>query len=471
MRSRTGLILGALLLFLAAARLCHSGILWSDGDYHLAAAMQVHDGKTLYRDLWYDKPPLTALLLDFMGRPTGWLLSLTEAFFAWTACVFAYLTGRQLGSAKTGLIAAALLAFFLTFYIPTAVIPIAPDLLMLTPHLAAIYCSFARRPWLAGVCAAVAFWINAKGAFVFAACFFIAPTQLVPLLLGFTLSSAVAIAALWVTGAWPGYLDQVWRWSILYARSSPFPNPWSNALGRNVNWAGFHAALLLGAALYFRKRPGAPALRIAFWIAISFLGVAQGFRFLPRYYFQLLAPLTIAAALGFAVTPRRRWIPVAAALLLSVPLARFGPQYGHLAFDNLRRRPHHWADLALDQDDQAIAKLLPAPDGRARTLFVWGYRPGVYAYTRRDSPSRFWDSQPLTGVPADRHLQNATPIDADWARRNREEFARTRPAFLIDSLSLFNPALAMDRYVELKPLLAQYRECARTPLSTVYCLQ
>ena len=44
------------------SRLCHANILWADEDYHLAAAIQMLHGKMLYRDLWYDKPPLTALV-------------------------------------------------------------------------------------------------------------------------------------------------------------------------------------------------------------------------------------------------------------------------------------------------------------------------------------------------------------------------------------------------------------------------
>ena len=242
---RTPLVLGALLLFLIGTRLCHSGILWSDGDYHLAAAMQIHDGKTLYRDLWYDKPPLTALVMDLFGRPTSWQLSLVEAFLVWTACLFAYLTANKLGGRRAGFLAAALLAFYLTFYIPTAVIPIAPDLLMITPHLAAIYFAFAKKPWAAGVAAAIAFWINTKGIFVLVACLAIAPALALPMILGFAIPCLVGTLALVAVGAWNPYLDQVWRWSILYARNSPVEHPWTNAISRTLNLVGFPRSLTI----------------------------------------------------------------------------------------------------------------------------------------------------------------------------------------------------------------------------------
>ena len=41
-----------------ASRLCHCGLLWSDEDYHLAAAIQALHGKIPYRDFFYDKPIL-----------------------------------------------------------------------------------------------------------------------------------------------------------------------------------------------------------------------------------------------------------------------------------------------------------------------------------------------------------------------------------------------------------------------------
>jgi hypothetical protein len=82
--------------------------------------------------------------------------------------------------------------------------------------------------------------------------------------------------------------------------------------------------------------------------------------------------------------------------------------------------------------------------------------------------SRYWDSQPLTGVPADRHLRGALAVLPEQAARNRAEFAASHPTFVVDSLSLANPRLALDRYPELRTWLAQYRLVARTPLSSIY---
>ena len=64
------------------SRLCHVNILWADEDYHLAAAIQILHGKMLYRDLWYDKPPLTALVAVLFGAWPGWPLRIASTVLA-----------------------------------------------------------------------------------------------------------------------------------------------------------------------------------------------------------------------------------------------------------------------------------------------------------------------------------------------------------------------------------------------------
>jgi hypothetical protein len=49
-----------LFALLVASRLCHLRILWEGDTLPLAAAQQMLHGKTIYRDIWYDKPPLVA---------------------------------------------------------------------------------------------------------------------------------------------------------------------------------------------------------------------------------------------------------------------------------------------------------------------------------------------------------------------------------------------------------------------------
>ena len=124
---------------------------------------------------------------------------------------------------------------------------------------------------------------------------------------------------------------------------------------------------------------------------ISLAGVAAGLRFFPRYYFQLLPVMVLIAARGFTLLGRKR--ALAAALLLLVPLARFGPSY-LTALSGAE-----WRDTAMDRDSRAAAALTRQLAKPGDTLFVWGYRPEIYVYTQLPAATMFLDSQPLTGVP------------------------------------------------------------------------
>ena len=155
-------------------------------------------------------------------------------------------------------------------------------------------------------------------------------------------------------------------------------------------------------------------------------------------------------------------------MLLLVPGFRFGPRYGRLALDLATGRVSEWSDLALDQDNQAAARIVGIRARRGDTLLVWGYRPGIYAYARLRAGAKVMDSQPLTGVPADRHLFVSNAIAPEWARANRRELAGAKPTFVVDSLSSFNPKLGMDQYPELTEWLKNYRLVGWTPLSAVY---
>ena len=452
----------SLLALLLASRLCHIGILWAEETLPMATAMQMLDGHTVYRDVWFDKPPLLPAAYLPIGALPGWPLRLAGALFALLVCWLAYRFARDLWSSAEGFWAAGLVGFFLIFDLPSAVIPVASDLLMLAPHLAAVWLARKRRPFWSGVVAAAALWISPKGVFVLAACFLWNPGGWPLLAGGFAAASAVAAVWLWAAGALGAYWSEVWKWGMLYARAPLTANPLRSGVVRTANWAGFHIAAVLAAAWFLLHSKNTVRARWLAWCALCLLGVVAGLRFFPRYYFLLLAPLVLMAARGFVLLGRKRAF---AALLLLIPLARFGPRYLWLAAGNTE-----WADTLMDRDSRQAASLTRALAQPGDTLFVWGYRPELYVYTRLPAGARFLDSQPLTGVPADRHLYDATPLETEGARARRVELAQLRPTFLIDGLSLFNPRLAMTNYPELRAWFEQYREVARTQESVIYKL-
>lgn len=465
----TRLFFLTLFALVLAARLCHLDILWAEETLPMAAAAQMARGKVLYRDLWFDKPPLLPAVYLAWGARDGFPLRLAGALYALLACWIAWRFARDLWGRREALWAAGLLAFYLVFDIPSAVTPLAADLLMLAPHLAAVWLAWRGRAFWSGVLAGIAFLINAKGVMVLAACALWNVRALPWLAAGFAIPNALAAVLLWSQGAAGAYYEQVWKWGRIYAAGTFVENPWTNGLLRTAHWLGFHAAIALAALWFWRHDPKADRARWAAWAAISAAAVAAGWRFFPRYYFQLLPLAALAGARGLALLGRRRSIAVGALLL--VPLVRFGPRYAQLARDLAAGRPHHWADTGMDRDSRNAAQLAREWSAPGDTLFVWGFRPELYIYTGLPAAARFLDSQPLTGVPADRHLTQSQPVETESTSAHRAELARTHPTLILDGLGRFNPRLAIGAYADLRPWLAQYREVARTDLTVIYKLK
>jgi hypothetical protein len=451
-------------VLLLAARLLQAGVLWTEEDLPLAAARQMLHGATLYKDIWFDKPPLVPAIYLLWGVRIGWVLRVAGALYAFAACLLAWALAAEWWSKREGYCAAALIGFFLTFDTHSAVLPLAADLLLLVPHLAAVLLVSKRQYFWSGVAAGVGFLFNAKGLLVLAICAVFGWGGLVPLLAGFIVPNVAALLWLTGSGALASYIEQVWRWPAQYAGSPVVANPvWNGAL-RTANWLGFHGILLVGFVAWWildgsPERRLRPKLANILWVVIALIGVTLGWRFFPRYYFLLLPAITIPAARGLSLMPRR--YAMLAALLLLVPLVRFGPRYLRLS---------NWSDLALDEDSRAASKvaLQYAPPGGS--LYVWGYRPEDYVYTGLRPATKYLECQAMTGVPADRHLTQSSVVLTAGTHEARVELAASRPDVLIDGLSLYNPALSMAHYPELREWMNRYKEIARTHGSVIYVL-
>ncbi len=208
-------VLALLFLGVLATRLCHMGIVWVEEAYPTAAAIQILAGKSLYRDVWFDKPPLSAMIYLLWDARLGVILRIAGAVFVFACCWMLWRFARDLWGPREGLAAALLLGFFLTFGIPAAVMALAPDLLMVLPHIAAVYLAWRGRAFWSGLVAGVALLVNAKAFFVLAACLFFAWRGTVLLLAGFVIPNLVALF-------WFGrpYIDQVWRWGAMYSEQT-----------------------------------------------------------------------------------------------------------------------------------------------------------------------------------------------------------------------------------------------------------
>ena len=425
-------------------------MLWAEDDLPLAAALQMTRGSVLYRDIWFDKPPLVPAIYLLWGARMGIALRVAGAVYALLACLLAYAFAACRGRRREGYWAAGLMAFFLTLDTQSAVLPLAADMLLLVPHLAAVLLATRKQAFWSGVAAGIGFLFNAKAVFVLAACALFAWPQIVALLAGFVIPNLAALGWIAGTRALTPYLDQVWRWPAQYAASPIAPDPVWNGFVKTLGWLGFHAVLVIGAVVFWWRRTDWKYLA---WAVICYAGVVLGWRFFPRYFLLLLPALTIPAARGLALLRGRVAIAVAVAAM-AVPAVRFA-----------RVNP---TDLALDEDSRSASRIALANAPAGGSLYVWGYRPEDYVYTGLRPATRFLDSQAMTGVPADRHLTQSDVVLTAGTHEAREELAHSMPGVVIDGLSLYNPALSMDHYAELRPWLEAYREVARTRGSIVY---
>ena len=467
MSTTTRVVLPALFCVIAFTRFTHTGFLWVEEAYPSAAAAAILQGKFLYRDIWFDKPPLFAVTYLLWDAQPGIWLRWAGTLFAALAVALMYRLALTLGGARAALPAACMTGIYLTFGIPSAVMALAPDLLMLVPHVAAIWLIVRGRAVASGFLCGIAMLVNTKAFLVLVVCLVWAPRAWLRLLAGFAVPNAFALAALAANHALDEYWQQVWVWGWHYSRDSFLRNPLAEGLRRTANWAGFHAAAVVGAVWFFAKGDGRRP--VAAWLCISALAVLAGERFFPRYYFQLLPAVILAASRGVALM--RPQCAGLVLLLMLIPIVRFGPRYVELAADAVGGRAHVWRDLAMTDDSRAASEILRAAAPPGATLLVWGYRPDIFIYSGLAAGTQFLDSQPLTGVIADRHLApDARPTFPDLAARNRELLRAARPTFIVDGLGPYNASLGIDQFAGLREWLAQYREIGRTRGCVIYQL-
>jgi len=460
----TGLIFLLLAVIVTAARLCHSNVLWADDTLPLAAAIEVARGKVLYRDVWFDKPALVAWVNLLWGACAGILLRLAGAAYVIAVAAAAWQFARSKWTEREGLFAAFFAAFFLTFGLPSAVIPLASDMLLVLPHIAAIYFAWRGRVFLSGVAAGIGLLCSSKAMFVLAACALWQWRQLPLILLGFAAPNALVLGWMWFHGSASEYYRQAWKWGRIYAANTFIEHPFTEGVTRTANWIGFQAALVAGAIVAIRRER-----RLAIWILLSFAGVILGLRFFPRYYFLLLPPMIIAASRGWSILvgqvgdlSYRKPVILALCVLLAVPFVRFGKPYITLASGGAL------TDLAMDRDSRAASEELRALSHPGDTLFVWGFRPDIFIDSGLPAGTRFLESQPISGVLADRHLFSSQSIAPQFTAPNVQELAATNPTWIVDGLGLYNPSLALAKEAALSEWFSHYTEVARTSFSILY---
>ena len=207
------------------------------------------------------------------------------------------------------------------------------------------------------------------------------------------------------------YYEQVWKWGRVYAARTFVERSAPQCGGAHVRrgW-DFIAPWSIGVVWFWRKDRGGP-LEVGRVAGALVARGGGGMAILPA----LLLPDSAAdgAARGPRNLPaagagaRRRWSG-SRCWSRCCASGRGTFCWPALAGDG------DWVDTAMDRDSREVAGLVRSLNGRAaRIRFSCGdFVRRLYVYTGLPAASRFLDSQPVTGVPADRHLVDSTTGDA-----------------------------------------------------------
>ena len=403
-------------------RIFYAGHLYQDDGLWFTAAEQLLDGRALYREIYFDKPPALPILYALLFKLFGAHIIVIRIFtILYSASVSAalYLFGSRLYGERAGLLAAAMFAVFSTTYTAGHVQGLNTDFLMLLPYTAGAYL-FTRavggRKWLAlggGALVGVAFQINPKAVFGLVFLVFLL------LIAGRSLRARAGLLALAVAGAVAGSLPffvyialtrsfrdywlYVWDWGARYAGYYSIWKTLLTALEQSANYFALNNTLLVTLAVVVagviirRKRLGKAGPELAptadpesesmyrsdlialAWLAASYCGLAVGGRFFGHYFFQIMPALCLIGGRGLIEIVSRlkspqvkasvRWA-VSGLLLIGFifTLARFHSRTFTLASDWMRgansEKTADWFHERLNREERmaaAVARRLPDP--------------------------------------------------------------------------------------------------------------
>lgn len=347
-------------------RIFYAGHLYEDDGLWFTAGEEIVRGKSLYREIYFDKPPGLALVYAFLFWIFGaHILTIRLFTIAYSIAVSAvlYLFGSRFYDKRVGLWAAALFAVFSTTYTTGHVQGLGTDFLMALPYTAGAYFLVrsvrdrthqARLAIAGGVLAGVAFQINPKGLFdlLFFSLLLLAwpwlaraagrfnesdnpgddngtGTARVRLfalaVLGLILGSLPFLLYIGATGSLQEYWSYVWDWGARYGSYNPLSKVFVVGLTRTIDYFALNNTLLIAlvilCAITVRQAThriqawfpagGASNPRwfladsaLLLWLIVSFVGVVLGGRLYSHYFFQILPSLCLIGARGITEIKR-----------------------------------------------------------------------------------------------------------------------------------------------------------------------
>jgi len=359
----------AIIAITVLLRIWYARNLYQDDGLWFTAAEEILGGKALYREIFFDKPPVLPLVYAALFKLFGAHILTIRLFticYSTLVSSLLYLFGSRLYDRRTGLVAGLIFAVFSTTYISGDMQSLNTEFLMTPFYIAGAFLLILsvfgreRSRWLAfagGVMAGIAFQINPKGAFdliFFALLLVVARSRddAKPLkyvrramkvfalaVAGLAAASLPFVAWLFATDSMSRYVLYVWKWGFRYSSYYPAARGAEIFLHYGTDYFLINNTLLFGLLVVVgitisrrfsrTKRVEGESreffntdVALLLWFAVSFAGVAAGGRFFAHYYFQIIPGLCLIGARGlhelFSWSKSRNGITRAAVLILLI---------------------------------------------------------------------------------------------------------------------------------------------------------
>jgi hypothetical protein len=403
------------------------------GGFAYAASAYI-DGKTLYRDLFVDKPPMTYLLVAAGLKVFGSsMLSLRLLDWLWQCAtgIAVFLIGyRVYGSKATGMLAALLYGlFYFSFAFKNTAqtdgfitLPLALGILA---FLEAVEKKSSWRLFLAGMYVSIAFLFKYPIALLlgtFLVGYLVSRSadknryfSALYVICGFCLPILLFVTSLLVNHS----LGDLYRihgfLTIMNFGFRPFtPGFFFKMVSNDFRLLLFHWVFLIALIHMLKERVDFAQCLIFFWGFASIVHLVIQNKYFEYHALPTIAPQTIIASHLFllahkkakALTPR---LAMVASCLLAA-LLTFG-YYHYGMFDKHRALASVltgsttletiYASPAFDTEDFSMRSVLEVSDfvknnsTEGEKIFVWGYESAVYFLAGRECASRFIYNVPL----------------------------------------------------------------------------
>src|SRR5256885_401416 len=321
-RNRTWILFFALLAFNFLLRIVYARfefLLNPDELLWAVSAREFLAGKTLYKDVWLDKPPGATLIYAGVFAPTGVKMAAIRVFaplYVFLTALVVRAVAKLLFDDRIGWMAAFLFSYLSVNYFPEAMILLNTELLMLLPLCAATWCFLRglvrdndRVAYFiaAGMLTGIATVIKPVALFdllLFAfAPFFPKSRRDARTIMSAAFSTGagliLVLAAFYLILDLAEAREAFVRDALLTGAHYITDQTWGETLRRSSGllfYAGYNLPFFILAAIAWPKRK--PGSWIWVWLLASFLGAAAGRRFYGHYFIQLLPPLAILSAVG-----------------------------------------------------------------------------------------------------------------------------------------------------------------------------